>query len=283
MAVRPITPAPAQQPTPTRAEFFGLTFTIMDHAGRRWLTAEQVGRALGYHEANVRQAIIKLHNRHREEFTEEDSCVVNLTTQPQTCNVNLTSQVTSQTQSRNVRIFSDTGCIKLGFFAATARAREFRAWAARVLAAPSASAEAWAIVPTSEPLPPLPVATQRCPAVTRAAERRVLELFVQGYKGREIARHVGLSAGTVSELVKGKYRFSPSAGTPQCPDALIAAVVERHRVLEAQRWEEQRQRIAQQYCASSANLALASALDHMGRELLREAQNTTVALGHTVV
>lgn len=266
----PITTAAAQQSSPHRAEFFGLTFTIMDHAGRRWLTAEQVGRALGYHEANVRQAIIKLHNRHREEFTEEDSCVVNLTTQSQTCNVNLTSQVTSQTQSRNVRIFSDTGCIKLGFFAATARAREFRAWAARVLAAPSASAEAWAIVPTSDPLPALPPATQRCPAVTRAAERRVLELFVQGYKGREIARHVGLSAGTVSELVKGKYRFSPSAGTPQCPDALIAAVVERHRALEAQRWQEQRQRIAQQYCASSANLALASALDHMGRELLRE-------------
>ena len=100
-------------------DFHGLPLDILDHAGKRWLTAEQIGSALGYDESNARKAVQKIYERHGDEFTETDTCVVNLTTQG---------------QARATRIFSDTGCIKLGFFANTARAKDFRTWAAKVLA-----------------------------------------------------------------------------------------------------------------------------------------------------
>ena len=102
------------------AEFFGTPVNIIDHAAQRWLTAEEVGRCLGYNEANARQGVNNLFKRHEDEFTEQDTCVINLMT---------------QVQQREIRIFSSTGCIKLGFFANTSRAKDFRAWAAKVLAA----------------------------------------------------------------------------------------------------------------------------------------------------
>lgn len=37
------------------AEFFGSPVSIIDHAGKHWLTAEQAGRCLGYNEANADQ------------------------------------------------------------------------------------------------------------------------------------------------------------------------------------------------------------------------------------
>lgn len=105
----------------TTAEFFGTPISVIDHAGRRWLTAEQAGRCLGYNDANARQGINNLFKRHEDEFTEEDTFVINLMTNPQGGNP-------------NTRIFSATGCQKLGFFASTARAKDFRTWAAKVLA-----------------------------------------------------------------------------------------------------------------------------------------------------
>lgn len=100
------------------AEFHGTPLSIIDRDGQKWLTAEEVGRCLGYNEANVRKGISKLYNAHADEFTDVDTCVVDLAT---------------QAQSRAMRIFSSTGCIKLGFFASTPRAKDFRSWASRVL------------------------------------------------------------------------------------------------------------------------------------------------------
>lgn len=40
----------------------------------------------------------------------------------------------TQGQGRDVRIFSHTGCVLLAMFANTPRAKDFRAWAKRVLA-----------------------------------------------------------------------------------------------------------------------------------------------------
>lgn len=105
------------------AEFHGTPLSIIDRAGLKWLTAEQVGRCLGYVDANARKGISKLYSAHADEFTDADTCVVDLAT---------------QAQSRAMRIFSGTGCIKLGFFANTPRAKAFRAWASQVLAAQSA-------------------------------------------------------------------------------------------------------------------------------------------------
>lgn len=110
------------------ADFFGNPVSIVDHAGKRWLTAEEVGRCLGYNDSNSGASVRNIYSRHVDEFTEADSCRINLI---------------RQGQSREVRIFSATGCIKLGFFAHTPTAKEFRAWAAVTLeaAAPPAPAD----------------------------------------------------------------------------------------------------------------------------------------------
>jgi len=101
------------------ATFHGQNLSIIDHDSRKWLTAEQIGQALGYSGDRARDSINTLYKRHDDEFSEADTCTINLM---------------SQGQRRATRIFSDTGCIKLGFFANTPRAKEFRTWASRELA-----------------------------------------------------------------------------------------------------------------------------------------------------
>lgn len=102
------------------ATFHGQQLSIIDHDNRKWLTAEQVGQALGYAEGTTAIAINKLFRRHADEFI-------------QGADVGETKLV-SPGGMQATRIFSDTGCIKLGFFANTPRAKEFRTWASRVLA-----------------------------------------------------------------------------------------------------------------------------------------------------
>lgn len=104
------------------AEFHGTPLSIIDRDGQKWLTSEEVGRCLGYSEANVRKGISKLYNAHADEFTEADKGVAVLTTPG---------------GKQKVKIFSATGCIKLGFFANTPRAKDFRAWASEALAGKS--------------------------------------------------------------------------------------------------------------------------------------------------
>lgn len=94
---------------------------IIDPNGGKWLTAEQLGLALGYNPANARAGVNNLYNRHLDEFTEKDSCVIKLMTQGQT---------------RETRIFSHSGCNLLSFFANTPNAKAFRAWAKEKLAEP---------------------------------------------------------------------------------------------------------------------------------------------------
>lgn len=117
------------------AEFFGHPVSILDHAGKRWLTADQVGRCLGYAESTARTGITNLYNRHADEFSETDTCAIKLMANPKGGN-----PIT--------RIFSATGCIKLGFFANTATAKQFRSWAAVAL-----EAQAPVPAPVDEPLP----------------------------------------------------------------------------------------------------------------------------------
>lgn len=101
------------------AEFHGTSLSIIDRDGQKWLTAQEVGRCLGYDESNSRKGVLKLFERHGDEFSGVDTGVVKLTTPGGT---------------QATRIFSATGCIKLGFFANTPRAKDFRAWASKTLA-----------------------------------------------------------------------------------------------------------------------------------------------------
>lgn len=86
------------------AEFHGTPLSIIDHAGQKWLTAEEIGRCLGYNEANSGVGVRNLYNRHSDEFTEADTCRIKLMWRG---------------QNREVLIFSSEGCVMLAMFSNT--------------------------------------------------------------------------------------------------------------------------------------------------------------------
>lgn len=217
-----------------QAEFLGTPVSILDHAGRRWLTARDVGVCLGY--ADPSRKVIHLYHRHADEFGQDDTGVLNLGTNPQGGNP-------------NTRIFSQTGCILLAMFANTARAKDFRAWAKRALAGEA----------------PLAPAARPWPRITRTVERQAMELYVAGLSVKQIARHLGISAAVASHLLNGKYRFPLNAGTDETTPELIAAVA-------ARKAEEAQARIAAEFCQSLANQRLAAALDRIGLKMLAALQ-----------
>ncbi len=224
------------------AKFNGTPVSIIGHAGKRWITAQEAGLCLGYNEANARQGILKSYERHQDEFTEDDTCVVNLTTQGQV---------------RASRIFSITGCNLLGFFTNMPRAKQFRAWAKQELAGQA-------------PVPPRLTSggRGRKMIVTRRMERAVLELFVAGWRPGEIAREVKRSGSTISQLLHGKYSFSPAAGENECSPELMAAVAMRHMEYVRAKQIEENERFVNRYCAHAHNEALAEAIDTACRPLL---------------
>lgn len=222
------------------AEFQGVKLNIIDHQGKRWLTAKQIGLALGYNEANANTGITNLYSRHADEFSEADTLTIKLMANPAGGNP-------------NTRIFSDTGCILLCMFASTPRAKAFRLWAKETLAG----------------LPPAPViarpvrrATVR---VTREVERQVLELFVDGYSQSEMAEALRISRSSVNLLIHGKYRFAPGLGPSQCPPDLISEVTARHMQIEADRLARVQDSIAQKYLASGCNQDLVDSLEYVGQ------------------
>lgn len=227
----------------TALTFRDTRLDVIDRNGQRWLTAEQIGLALGYAPDKSRQSVNNLYNRHADEFTEADTTVIKLMT---------------VTGDKDSRIFSATGCNLLSFFANTPRAKEFRVWAKQVLAAQ-----------------PALVAPARGPSgrvlITREMERRVLELFVAGWRQRAIAREMGVSAPAINLLLHAKYQFSPAAGAPQCSPELLAAVAAKHLENEQARLIEQQQRLAQRFCNSAHNQPLADQLDRIGRHLQQAA------------
>ena len=227
----------------TALTFRDTRLDVIDRNGQRWLTAEQIGLALGYAPDNARKGVNKLYNAHSDEFTEQDTGVAVLAT---------------ASGRQESRIFSSSGCILLGFFANTTRAKEFRVWAKQVLASR-----------------PEPAAPARGPSgrvlITRAMERQVLELFVAGWRQRAIAAEVGLSAAAINLLLHAKYQFSPAAGEPQCSPELLATVAVKHLQNEQARLIEQQQRLAQRFCNSAHNQPLADQLDRIGRHLQQAA------------
>jgi len=231
-------------------QFHGQPVQIIDHAGQRWLTAKEAGLCLGYNPANASQGIINLYNRHADEFTEADTCVINLMAQWVPNQFDLEP---SKGGNPNVRIFSATGCQLLGFFANTDRAKQFRAWAKQVLASEM----------TGQPHFPAPTQKGRSgrAQITRQVEFDVLTLFIQGLSQKDISRQVGISTSTVCQLLHARYRFTPDAGEDITTPALLQAVVARHI-------SEERARLTKKYCASAANRGLEHYLDGAGQGLL---------------
>ena len=158
------------------ARFRGnIIVAIHDHQNQFWLTAEDVGRCLGYGQGNERQGITRVYNRHIDEFLPEDSVVVKLTT--------------TDGKSYDTRVFSKTGCIKLGFFAGTKTAKEFRTWAARTLAGGSAEQAQLA-------------ALQAAYLASTPDLKKLLHYAALGLNQAEIGRLLGLAPSNVRERLK---------------------------------------------------------------------------------
>lgn len=221
----------------TTAEFFGTPVNIIDHAGKHWLTAEEAGLCLGYNPANARQGTLKIYERHQDEFTEADTFVVKLTTNPLGGNP-------------NSRIFSDTGCIKLGFFTNTPRAKDFRTWAARVLAgnavppAPTSadarldrldanmaqlaagmSAVLSTLDVTRKYIGLLELNQQGQRKMTESVRRQITILHEEGMNNASIARLLRVSRTAVSLYLAGKYHALPEPARPAQP--AVEEVMER--------------------------------------------------------
>ena len=153
------------------ALFEGQELTLIHKNGEVWITAEQIGKALGM--SDPRPSVRRIYSRHIEEFEEEvDVTVVNLTT---------------VTGLKPALVFSPTGCMLLGMFARTARAAAFRRWAKHLLA--QAAAEPRAVAEEALRQRPL--------------WRRILQLRqYRDHRGRplantEIARLLGLHPTTL--------------------------------------------------------------------------------------
>lgn len=120
----------------------------------------------------------------------------------------------------------------------------------------------------NQPIHRQPVPRTGNVVLTRAVERQILEMFVDGYCGSQIAKALAVSEGAVCSILHGKYQFSQNAGVPECTPELIAAVAARHFAVQQQKLDEQRNRMAQRFLAHANNAELANALDHVGRKLL---------------
>ena len=210
-------PSTKTQPKLTAADYHGTSIQLIEKDGSRWLTARDLGLCLGYSEANARQGIINLYNRHLDEFTEKDSCEIKLI---------------SQGQERNTRIFSPSGCHLLSFFASTTRAKDFRAWAKEVLVQAATSATPQAVPSRLEThmaqlaagmnmllaqnrmvhkyIALLEMNQKGRRRIKREDEAIILQLRDEGLSQADIARLLRISATAVNRIIHGEYRFSDS-------------------------------------------------------------------------
>lgn len=185
---------------------------VIEHAGQRWITAEDAGRCLGHDPSNARRGAIKIYERHGDEFSPADTCVVNLTTQG---------------QARTLRIFSASGCTLLSMFASTPRAKEFRAWAKRELAltpSPLPAAEGAGVREAREALLTLPL--------ERLAKLRRIKRYVEGGLARgEINMLMGWHPSKPSDTLRKYRRQAESLGLIAPPPELAAQRERAQRLL----------------------------------------------------
>lgn len=98
---------PSTKPQLTAADFHGNAIRLIEKDGECWLTAHDLGVCLDYATNRAKDGILKIYERHRDEFTEKDSTTVKLTA--------------VDGKERDTRIFSPSGCFLLSFFANTRR------------------------------------------------------------------------------------------------------------------------------------------------------------------
>ena len=137
----------------------------------RFARAGQIGTALGY--SSPGDAMRKLHTRHRDEFTLDDTMLVELP---------------SSGGMQHTRLYSARGIAKISMLASTPRAASFRDWAATMLTSP-----------TTQPLAALPA-----PALSRAAAQELGRAWLATAQNRKFVRYAkaGLTSGEIMTLCK---------------------------------------------------------------------------------
>lgn len=95
--------------------FNNISLTPVTHQTTLWIRAVELARALGY---SSEKSITNIYNRNRDEFSNEMSVVINLSTTG---------------TPAPTRIFSLRGCHLLAMFARTPVAKQFRRWVLDVL------------------------------------------------------------------------------------------------------------------------------------------------------
>lgn len=100
---------------PSVLDFDGCQLDVVDHMSQPWIRGRQIDGALGY---SGKDTILRIYDRHADEFTEQMTAVVKLETAG---------------GRQDVRIFSLRGCHLLAMFARTPVAKRFRVWVLDVL------------------------------------------------------------------------------------------------------------------------------------------------------
>ncbi|EWG13501.1 Bro-N domain-containing protein [Xylella fastidiosa subsp. morus] len=100
---------------PAAVCFSGQSLSIIDRDGTPYLSARELARALGYADE---RSVLRIYARRADEFTEQMTTVVNLTT---------------VTGDKPTRLFSPRGCHLVAMFARTSVATAFRRWVLDVL------------------------------------------------------------------------------------------------------------------------------------------------------
>lgn len=121
----------------TALTFNEVTLTPVTHENRLWVRAAELARALGY---GSEKSISIIYARHKEEFSNDMSVVINL----------MTTDTPAMT-----RLFSPRGCHLIAMFARTGVAKQFRRWVLDVLdkvCAPESAARD--LPPTDAPISP---------------------------------------------------------------------------------------------------------------------------------
>lgn len=157
--------------------------------GRPALTAETIGKALGY--AEPRDAINTLFNRNRDEFNENEDY--------------LYPQIEGAGQRRETLVFFSSGAILLCMFSKQPLAKEFRKWAKQVLAAELSGAGAQQNIAELE----RQVAALKYESyflANRGAKLRKITRAMQLYEmhvlsTKEIARAVPIDLGLLEHLI----------------------------------------------------------------------------------
>lgn len=102
--------------------FQNQTIRLIERDGKRWASAADIARALGYARAD---SVTRIYDRYKAEFSESMTCLAMAQ--------DLDPQFDGPGQFRTARVFSLRGAHLIAMFARTSTAQAFRRWVLDVL------------------------------------------------------------------------------------------------------------------------------------------------------